>query len=476
MTGRPYVMIIDDDESIAYAFRALFERDGYEVGAAADGAAGLASIDARAPDLIFLDISMPGMNGLDVLAAVKERRVPAPVIVITGFGTMATAIRAMQLGAYEYVTKPLDVERVRLIAGRALETATLRAELSALRSELRAGRHDRELVGSDLRMQELFKQIGVVTTTPNPTTVLLRGESGTGKELVARAIHVNGQRAASPFIAINCAVLPEPLLENELFGHERGAFTGAAEMRKGKFELAGDGTIFLDEIGELTPALQQKFLRVVQEREFERLGGHTQVPVNARFIAATNRNLEDDVRSGRFREDLYFRLNVITITLPPLRERRDDIPLLAETFIRRANATLGKSVRGIAEDAMQMLADYDFPGNVRELENLIERAMVMTKTDVLTADLFPADLLPATPAPDIDLPLTSPLLREARATILAAFERKFVIERLRQSHGNVTTAAHDAGVERQYFQRLMKRHGIASEDFRGEGMGRSEER
>jgi two-component system response regulator AtoC len=463
---QPLVLIIDDDEAIIYAFRALFTPEGFRVESANTGEEGLAAIAAHAPDVIFMDINMPGHSGLEVLAEIKSRGISAPVVMITGFGTMNAAIRAMQLGAYEYITKPLDVDRVRVIARRAMETARLRAEVSALRSELLA-RPEGELVGNDVQMQEVFKQIGAVTTTPNTTTVMIRGESGTGKELVAHAVHANGPHSDAPFIAINCAVLPEHLLESELFGHERGAFTGAVEQHKGKFELAGEGTILLDEIGELTPLLQQKFLRVLQEREFERVGGSTVVPLHARFVAATNRNLEDSVKAGTFREDLYFRLNVVTITLPPLRERREDIPLLVDHFVRRHNALLGKDVRRVTDDAMQVLGDYDYPGNVRELENVIARAMVMTKGDVLTIELFPVELsLTPSPAPDVDIPVTSPELRIARAVVLAAFEKKFVIARLQHTKGNVTAAAHEAGIERQHFQRMMKRYGISSEEYR----------
>jgi len=463
---RAKILIADDDKNIVFSFRKAFEREGHLVIAAATGSETLEKIELEKPAVVFLDIAMPGMDGLEALTRIKERGWDIPVIVITGYGTMQTAIKAMQLGAYEYITKPLDLDKVRLIAHRALETLQLRAELEDLRVKLRQPIQEHELIGNDPKMQEVYKTIGAVTTTPNSTNVLIYGESGTGKELVARAIHTSGKYAEAPFVAINCTVLPETLLESELFGHEKGAFTGATERKLGKFEAAGHGTLFLDEIGDMPPKLQQKLLRVIDQRTFERVGSNQLIPVHARFIAATHKDLEAEVQRGNFREDLFFRLNVITIKLPPLRERRDDIPLLANYFLAKYNARLGKHIKMICENVMALLVRYDYPGNVRELENLIERAVTLEKGEVLTLESLPMKLRESTGLGEVEVPIPSPVLKEARKKLLEAFERKFLIERLKANRGNVTAAAREAGIERQSFQRMMKKYNLHSEEFR----------
>ncbi|OGG45607.1 MAG: hypothetical protein A3F84_15505, partial [Candidatus Handelsmanbacteria bacterium RIFCSPLOWO2_12_FULL_64_10] len=349
------ILVVDDDAAIVFALRRTFEKEGYAVVSAKDGVAGLGAIRSGAPDLAFLDITMPGLDGLSVLAKVREEQIDVPVVIVTGFGTMQTAIRAVQLGAYDYITKPLDVDQVRSAARRALELRRLREEVRGLRARLGTRPPEDSIIGNDPKMQEVYKAIGAVTTTPNETNVLITGESGTGKELVARAIHAHGPAAREPFVGINCAALPGDLLESELFGHERGAFTGATDRKPGRFEIAGGGTIFLDEIGGLSPDLQQKLLRVLQEREFERVGGNAPIPVRARFITATNRDLEGEVRRGAFREDLYFRLNVMRIPLPPLRERRGDIPSLVNHFLSRYSRILNKRISGIVPEVLDML-------------------------------------------------------------------------------------------------------------------------
>jgi len=472
------IMVIDDDRNIVFAFKKMFEKDGYDVVFANDGTTGLQQMEMEKPSLIFLDVTMPTMNGLDVLAEMKRRGYTTPVIIITGFGTTATVIKAIQLGAYEYIHKPLDVEKVRLTAQRALEMVRLRKEVDNLRTELDAMRREEyELIGNNSKMEEVYKTIGMVTTTPNITTVLLIGETGTGKELVARAIHRNGKFAHEPFIAVNCSVLPETLLESELFGYEKGAFTGATEQKLGKFELAAHGTIFLDEIADISPKLQQKLLRVLQEREFERIGGNRTQKIEARFIAATNRNLEEEIKKGNFREDLFFRLNVISIKLPPLRERTDDIPLLSNYFLSKYNQKIGKTVKLISDEAMNMLMAYSFPGNVRELENIIERCVVMAKGEVICPEILPQEILASSQqasspagwmaAPhEFDIPITHRILKKAREDVLRAFEKKFIIESLKATKGNVTLAAKEAGIERQSFQRLMRKYNISSDDYK----------
>lgn len=460
------LLIADDDKNIQFAFRKTFEKDGFEVEVASTGTEAFKKVRNTSPDLIFLDITMPEMSGLEVMEALKNEGIKIPVIVITGYGTMQTAIRAIQLGAYEYLTKPLDVDKVRVVAQRALEMVRLRQEIEQLKSKLVRPINEYELVGNDPKMQEIYKIIGTVTTTPNTTNVLIVGESGTGKELVARAIHYSGSFASQPFVAINCTVLPENLLESELFGHEKGAFTGADKLKLGKFEVAKQGTIYLDEIGDMSPKLQQKLLRVLQERVFERLGGNEPIPVKARFIASTNKNLEQEIERGNFREDLYFRLNVIKIELPPLKERPGDIPLLAYHFLHKYNQRMGKNIQGISREVMELLTHYNYPGNVRELENIIEHAVALEKGDILLPESLPMQFQRNSVNHTIDVPITSPVLSQARKDVLEAFERKFIIESLRANKGNVTAAARQAHITRQSFQRLMKKYGIDSSDYR----------
>ncbi|MFQ5604661.1 MAG: sigma-54-dependent transcriptional regulator [bacterium] len=460
------ILIADDDKNIQFAFRKTFEKDGFEVVTAGDGREALQKLTDEQPVLIFLDIAMPGTSGLDALQEIKEKGIRTPVVVITGFGTMQTAVKAIQLGAYEYLTKPLDVDKVRVVTRRVLEMLHLRKEVEELKAKLSKPSEEFELIGNSPQMHEVYKTIGAVTTTPNTTNVLVVGESGTGKELVARAVHNSGPHASEPFVAINCTVLPETLLESELFGHEKGAFTGADKQKLGKFEIARQGTIYLDEIGDMSPKLQQKLLRVLQERVFERLGGNEIIRVNARFIASTNMNLEREVQSGKFREDLYFRLNVINIKLPPLRERFDDIRLLAQHFLVKYCRRLGKNVRAISEDVLQVLQSYPFPGNVRELENAMEHGVAIEKGEVLLPDSLPEHLLKTQKEVYLDIPITNPILRHARRDVLEAFEKKFLIERLRAHKGNVTAAAREAQIQRQSFQRLMKKYEIDSSEFR----------
>lgn len=463
----PTVLIVDDDEGVVFACRRTFEGEGYSVLTARDGAKGVESILRDRPDLVFMDITMPNLDGLSALARIKEADVETPIIMITGFGTMQTAIQAIQLGAYEYITKPLDVERVRAVAARALEVGRLRSEVGSLQSRLSSEANQHELVGNDAAMQEVYKTIGAVAATPNETPCLVLGESGTGKELVARAIHSNGPSPQSPFVPINCTALPCDLLESELFGYERGAFTGAAERRLGKFEVAERGSIFLDEIGDMPPQLQQKLLRVIQEREFTRLGGNETLPVRARFVMATHTDLQQAVADGRFRDDLYFRISVVPIQLPPLRLRKDDLPGLIEHLVDKLNNKLSRRVRGVSPDAEAALMRYDYPGNVRELENLLERAIILTVGDVILPEALPSSLTAhsVSTANLHQTPISSDW-RTAREAALRDFEEGFIRAALQSSHGSVTKAARRVGLERQSFQRLMKRYGVESGDYR----------
>ncbi|MBI4547145.1 MAG: sigma-54-dependent Fis family transcriptional regulator [Ignavibacteriae bacterium] len=462
---REKILIVDDDPDILYAIRLTFEKNGYALADASTGKQGIEVFTREQPDVVFLDITMPDISGLEVIKKLREQS-DVPVIVMTGYGTMDTAIKAVQLGAYEYITKPLDADRLRLLVRRALETTQLKREIAGLRLARETTFQPSTLIGNSAVMQQVYKTIGAVTTTPNSTTVLVQGESGTGKELAARIIHNSGQNASEPFIAVNCTVLPSDLLESELFGHEKGAFTGATERKVGKLELAGKGTIFFDEISELTPKLQAKLLRLLQEREFERLGGNEVIKVHARFIVATNRNLEEAVKQGQFREDLYYRINVLVIHLPPLRERKEDLPLLIDHFAAKYNAKLGKNIRAIEPQVMRKLIAYHFPGNVRELENIIERAMIVNKGDVLTADTL-GEILTSVDffSPAIELPITTFDLRKARQEILEKFEKQFLERLLAETGGNITEAAKLAHIQRQSLHRMIKRHKINTGRF-----------
>jgi DNA-binding NtrC family response regulator len=460
---REKILIVDDDPNILYAVRMIFEKEGYIVVEANGGQKGIEVFDRDNPDLVFMDVTMPDMCGLDVMKKIRDRS-DIPIIVITGYGTMETAIKAVQLGAYEYITKPLDAEKIRLLAKRAVEAFQLKKEIQGLRLQLDKQIQPFVLIGNTPAMQEVYKTIGAVTTTPNTTTVLLLGESGTGKELVARAIHDNGPNASEPLVVVNCTVLPEELLESELFGHEKGAFTGAVERKIGKLELARNGTIFFDEISELSPKLQAKLLRLLQEREFERLGGNEVLKVTARFIAASNRQLEEAIKQQRFREDLFYRINIMTIHLPPLRERKEDLPLLVNHFVTKHNARLRKNITAIGADAMEKLTGYNFPGNVRELENIIERAMVVNKGNVLTADALGQTFAAAAiSSPVEEIPITSLELRKARTEILVKFEKKFLEKLLLAANGSITEAAKIAKIRRQSLHRMLKRHHLNTE-------------
>ncbi|HEX9657410.1 MAG TPA: sigma-54 dependent transcriptional regulator [Bacteroidota bacterium] len=462
------ILIVDDDEKILFAFHEVFKKEGYKSAVARDGAEALKKISADRPDVVFMDITMPKLDGLEALKQIQQQHKQIPVIIITGFGTMQTAISAIQLGAFEYLTKPLEVTKIREVTQRALastrsaESPSPNAERASFDADMV---HRYKLVGNGAAMQEIYKIIGSISTTPNHTSVMILGESGTGKELVARAIHANSPNNHDPFIAVNCTVLPETLLESELFGHEKGAFTGAIDRRFGKFEIARGGTIFLDEVGNLSPTLQQKLLRVLQEREFERVGGNDPIQVDARFIAATNRDIESEVRNGNFREDLFYRMNVVTIHLPPLHERKEDIPLLAGYFLSKYDDQLKKSVKGYSDVAMELLQTYDYPGNVRELENLVERAVMLTKGEVILPETL-REMSSAAPLKANPLPIISPVFSKSRDHVLKAFERQFLIQQLTKYHGNVTSAATASRMTRQNFQRLMKKNKIQAQSFR----------
>ena len=469
MTAR--ILIADDEDSLRWVLDKGLRQAGYEVTSVKDGAAAIRAVEDEAYDLIFLDVRMPGMDGLTALGKMRERRPDACVVVMTAHGTMETAIQAMQRGAYDYLTKPFDLDEVLLLAQRALEAGRLTQEVTRLKTGMQEVREFSALIGRHPRMQDVYKTIGRIAGTD--VSVLLRGESGTGKELVARAIHHYSRRAGRPFVAVSAAAIPSTLLESEMFGHERGAFTDAKDRRLGKFELAHGGTLYLDEIGDMPLELQAKVLRALQERTIERLGGHESIRIDVRVLAATNRDLETAMREGKFREDLYYRLNVVTLNLPPLRERRRDIPLLVEHFLAKHGPELGE--RGIAPDALDRLVGYEWPGNVRELENVVQRAMVMATAGVVLPEHLPIGPVSAAASVAVDASLEEIIerkllecvrgLREHASAnlydlMIALVEKPLLRAVLRETTGNQVRAAQILGINRNTLRKKLTEHGI----------------
>jgi len=440
------VLVVDDEESIRRSLAGILSDEGLEVKTASDGTQALALLRGAAPDampdVVLLDIAMPGRDGLDVLSEVAPTWPDVAVVMMSGHGTIETAVRATRLGAFDFIEKPLSVDKLLLTIQHALERARLRTENRRLREDaLRA----HEILGASEPVRKLKEQIALAA--PTNGWVLITGENGTGKELVARQIHLQSRRAQKPFVAVNCAAIPEELIESELFGHEKGAFTGAIAQKRGKFELAHEGTIFLDEIADMSLKTQAKILRILQEHKFERVGGSETIEVEVRVIAATNKSLEKEIQAGRFREDLYYRLNVIPFHVPPLRDRREDIPVLAHAFAREFCAESGVKPKEIAARAMQVLQGYAWPGNVRELRNLMERLVLMTPGTTIKADDLPATLRGAPPTA-----ASASSLDEARR----AFERDFLQAKLREHGGNISRTAEAVGIARESLSRKLK--------------------
>ena len=383
-----HIVIIDDEKSQVDALAGYFKKKGFTISAAFNGTDGVKIVENEVVDLVISDFKMPDMNGIDVLNNVKAINPEVSVIIMTAFGSIDNALEAMHAGATDYLTKPVDLDQLQIVVDRTLEYRQVMTENRLLRDQLRERHQFAQIISSSRAMEEALNIAGRVA--PGKTTVLITGESGTGKELIARAIHQASPRRNAPFVAVNCAALAENLLESELFGHEKGAYTGAIQRRKGRFESAHTGTLFIDEVGEIPLATQVKLLRVLQEHAFERVGGTELIRVDVRIIAATNRHLEELIEKGLFREDLYYRLNVVRLNVPALRHRKTDIPLLADHFLRRYSAENSKSITGISREALDILMKYDFPGNVRELENIIEQAVVLSRSDILTTKDLPA--------------------------------------------------------------------------------------
>jgi two-component system nitrogen regulation response regulator GlnG len=452
--GTARILVADDERSIRWVLSEALTADGHQVSEAATGSDALAILTRGATDVAFLDIRMPDMNGLDVVSKAREAGCQTTLVVMTAQTTMANAVEAMKRGAYDYLTKPFDLDVVRMLVQRVLETRQLSSEVNVLKGELRK-RYEVgvDIIGRSAAMQNIYKLLGRVAK--NDATVLIEGESGTGKELIAKAIHYHSPRWQGPFVALNCSAIPRELLESELFGFERGAFTGAIERRAGKFEQAAGGSLFLDEVADMPLELQAKLLRVLQEREFSRVGGRETLRTDVRIVAATNQELARAVRAGRFREDLYFRLNVVPIHVPPLRERKSDIPLLVQAFLHG----LPGPRRAVSEAAMQRLSTHTWPGNVRELVHVLERAAVMSTSEVLDDGDFdlPADK-EAGAGPGDAAPIDDDDLNLRRAT--DALERRLIQRALEKSGGNRAEAARLLGIGRPNLYAKMKELGL----------------
>ena len=450
------LLVVDDERAIRLALRGLFEKEGYSVREAADGAAAIAAIEEEPFDLVLTDLALGDVDGMAVLEASKRRRREVPVVMITAHGNEKVAVRAMKAGADDYVPKPFDNDELRLVVSRNLARTRLEREHRLLVERL-----DREygfgsLIGTGPAMREVFDTIARVAETD--LGVLIRGESGTGKELVAQALHQRSARRARPFVAVNCAAISRELVESELFGHEKGAFTGANTQREGRFEAADGGTIFLDEIGDMPLATQAKVLRVLQERTFERVGGTRPIEVDVRVVAATHRDLEEEIRQGRYREDLYYRLRVVEVRLPPLRERREDVPALAERFLSRIAERTKQPKRRLGDDALRALMAHGWPGNVRELEHAVQRAAVLARDAVIGAgDL---DLAPSQRAAGAMLPTEGETFTETKKRVVAELEREYLTRALDAHDGNISRTAEAIGVARQTLQQKLRDLGL----------------
>ncbi len=475
MPRKAHILIIDDEESIRFSLRGILEDEGHTVSEAETGESGLDMLARQNPDLVFLDIWLPGIDGLSVLSSIKEQDSSLPVIMISGHGNIETAVNAIKRGAHDFIEKPLSLEKVVIAAVNALEFRELRRENLALRSRI-ASEQTEELTGESDAIRQLREQIERVA--PTDAWVLITGENGTGKEIAARSIHARSKRSAKPLVAVNCAAIPEELIESELFGHEKGAFTGADQAKTGKFELADGGTLFLDEIGDMSMKTQAKILRILQEQSFERVGGNKTIRVNVRVFAATNKNLEEQIRNGQFREDLYYRLRVFPLTLPPLRQRGNDILLLIRDFIAALTREQGFKPLTFTKDAEQALLAYPWPGNVRELKNFVERMLILYAGQTVDSRLLPPEyrsqashhplqqgVQPETEQDEslMEFAFTEPGPMDFK-TARNAFEAAFLESKLREFDGNISRLAEAIGLERSYLYRKLKGYNIQTSD------------
>ena len=448
------ILVVDDQSSVRELLRAVLESDGHEIEEASDGESAVEKLRGGFHDLVVMDIRMPGLDGVEALARMKEISPQTGVVMMTAYASVETAVKAMKLGAFDYITKPIDIDEVRSVIGK-FSAGTTGGEEHERERDAAVGSG---VVGSSPALRQVVELAHRVAESD--ATVLILGESGTGKEVIAREIHRSSARVRKPFVAVNCSAIPEGLLESELFGHEKGAFTGAVRQKKGRFETADAGTVFLDEIGDMSPGLQAKLLRFLQDRVVQRVGGTTDIEVDVRVLAATNRDLENEIAEGRFREDLYFRLNVVTITMPPLRDRADDVPLLAEHFLR-AQAKPGGKPKKMSPKAMRLAMAYDWPGNVRELENVVQRAVVLSRGETIFPEHLPAKIQ-ALDAGEEAVPV------EPRGTAkpgggpktMREVEREAIVDALAKTGGNRTHAAEALGISRRTLQNKIKEYEI----------------
>ncbi len=439
------ILIVDDEESILDTLSGILEDEDYEVSTASSGEEGLAKFTEIAPDIVILDVWMPKMDGIETLKRIRQKNKNACVIIISGHSNIDTAIHAIKLGAYDFLEKPLSLDKILILIKRALEKQTLEKENLVLRTSIS---RQWEIIGSNPKMLDLKEKIK--TAADSQGRVVIFGESGAGKELVARALHYGSPRRNKSFIEVNCAAIPQELIESELFGHEKGSFTGAFETKKGKFELADEGTLFLDEIGDMSSAAQAKVLRVIETQEFQKVGGSKKIKVDVRILSATNKDLEEEIQNGRFREDLYFRLNVIPMHVPPLRERKDDIPELVSNFLTVFADQNGQKPKKISKATLRSLMEYDWPGNVRELKNRIEQLVIMSRSDIIdTKDIQHVKGRKSDYS-------TFKTLREAREQ----FEKDFILKKLQENNWNVSKTAEDLEIERSNLHRKIKALGI----------------
>jgi len=455
------VLIVDDEPAARVGMKRALAKGNYELLEAGNGVEALEQIAQRAPDLVFLDLNMPDLDGFGVLDKLRVQEGPQPlVIVLTAYGSERIAVEAMKKGAYDYLAKPYDIEELRLLAQRAIATRELGKENELLKAELHARSGDRlgAMVGRSAVMRAVFDVIEKVAALD--VAILVTGESGTGKELVAREVHARSQRARGPFVAVNCAALPEALIESELFGHKKGAFTGAHADRKGKFELASTGTIFLDEVGDMSPDVQAKLLRVLESKTLERLGSSDTVETDARVVAATHKDLKALVAEGKFRADLFYRLNVVDLHLPPLRQRPDDMELLIETFLADLARKHGRGPREVSPEALKALLAFHWPGNVRQLRNALERSVVLAPGLRLELEDLPQEVREPAPAPALAEEDPSLSFAEAKRRAIQAFELEFIERKLREHRGNISKTAQAVGMHRQSLQQKLKELGI----------------
>ena len=455
------ILVVDDEDSILFSIEGVLSDEGFDVVCVKSGEEALKKTQELIPDLVLLDIFMPGgIDGIETLVRIKKMYPLMPVIMMSGHGTIETAVKATKLGAYDFIEKPISLDKLILSINNAIEHSRLKQEIDLIKEREKS---KYRIIGHSEAINRLREQIS--TVAPTDACVLIIGENGTGKELVAHAIHRLSRRNNKPMVEVNCAAIPDELIESELFGYEKGAFTGATSMKKGKFDLAHEGTIFLDEIGDMSLKAQSKILRILQEKRFERVGGNKPIEVDVRVIAATNKNLEEEIRKGRFREDLYFRLNVIPIRVPPLRERVEDIPELIEEFVKELSMTTNLEPKIFSEDAIRMLQRYNWPGNVRELKNLVERLMIMTPGKVIEAKDIPAPYNSSGSMFDTGFERLFKFnsLKEAKNE----FEKLFIENKLKEFKGNISQTAEAINVERSYLHKKIKAYGLNVAKYKG---------